>query len=255
MLFERIRRTQKPVFIFLAVMFGLGFVLLGVGSGAGGVNIGDFFSGSSSSGPSTSGLRDKVAKNPNDASSWLKLAQAYQADGRTGAAIDAWQHYVALRPKDDLQISALAGLVEQQASQTAARAQAYQQLAAGPQSIGSATAVSSLKLGSGVDQPLATAAATPYQNKAQVYQGQATSDYARAAALRKQAAALQPGNPNYQFALASDALSSQDYSTAVKALKRYLKLAPDAPNASQIRTVIKQLAAFTKAQSQQQPTP
>ena len=47
MLFERIRRGQKPVFIFLAVMFGLGFVALGVGSGAGGINLGDILNTSS----------------------------------------------------------------------------------------------------------------------------------------------------------------------------------------------------------------
>ena len=44
MLFERIRRTQKPIFIFLAVMFGLGFVALGVGQGVNGV---DLWAGSS----------------------------------------------------------------------------------------------------------------------------------------------------------------------------------------------------------------
>ena len=47
MLFERIRRGQKPVFIFLAVMFGLGFVALGVGSGASGINLGDILNTSS----------------------------------------------------------------------------------------------------------------------------------------------------------------------------------------------------------------
>ena len=34
MLFERIRKTQKPIFVFLAVTFAMGFVLLGVGQGS-----------------------------------------------------------------------------------------------------------------------------------------------------------------------------------------------------------------------------
>jgi len=49
-LFERIRRTQKPIFIFLAVMFGLGFVALGVGQGVNGVDLGGLFNSSSASG-------------------------------------------------------------------------------------------------------------------------------------------------------------------------------------------------------------
>ena len=47
MLFERIRRTQKPVFLFLAVMFGVGFVALGIGQGANSINIGALFTSGS----------------------------------------------------------------------------------------------------------------------------------------------------------------------------------------------------------------
>ena len=78
MLFERIRRTQKPVFIFLAVMFAFGFALLGVGS-SGNVNALGFLNfGSSSSNP-ISKLSAQVAKSPQDARAWIQLAQAYVA--------------------------------------------------------------------------------------------------------------------------------------------------------------------------------
>ena len=80
MLFERIRRTQKPVFIFLAVMFGLGFVALGVGQGANSIDLGSLFSsssGSSSSG-SISSLQSRVQSHPKDAGAWLQLARAYE---------------------------------------------------------------------------------------------------------------------------------------------------------------------------------
>ena len=63
MLFEKIRRTQKPVFIFLALIFGIGFVFLGVGSGAGGLNPLDFLNSSSGS-SSINDLNDKVAQQP-----------------------------------------------------------------------------------------------------------------------------------------------------------------------------------------------
>ena len=54
MLFERIRKTQKPIFVFLAVTFAMGFVLLGVGQGAGSINALDFLTGGSSSSDPTS---------------------------------------------------------------------------------------------------------------------------------------------------------------------------------------------------------
>jgi hypothetical protein len=60
MLFERIRRTQKPVFIFLAFMFGLGFVALGIGQGSNSINLGDLFNSSGSSGTSISDLSSRV---------------------------------------------------------------------------------------------------------------------------------------------------------------------------------------------------
>src|SRR5207244_4936464 len=73
MLFEKIRRTQKPVFIFLGAVFALSFVFLGVGSGVGGISLGDLLGTSTSSGASISSLNDKVRKNPQDAASWLVL--------------------------------------------------------------------------------------------------------------------------------------------------------------------------------------
>ena len=83
MLFEKIRRTQKPVFIFLGLVFTLSFVFLGVGSGAGGISLGDLLGTSSSSSSSISGLNDQVRTDPKNATAWLRLADAYEADGQT----------------------------------------------------------------------------------------------------------------------------------------------------------------------------
>src|ERR687883_985387 len=69
MFFMRLRRSTKPVFIFLALVFALSFVFLGVGSGSSG--IGDLlrgnFSFGGSSGPSVGKAKDRIAKNPDDA--------------------------------------------------------------------------------------------------------------------------------------------------------------------------------------------
>ena len=130
MLFERIRRGQKPVFIFLAVMFGLGFVALGVGSGAGGINIGDILNTSSGGSGSISDLSAKTRDHPNDATAWLQLAEAYQADNQTDAAIGAYLRYIALRPKDQNGLSGAASLLELRAQRTQSQLAKAQVLAA-----------------------------------------------------------------------------------------------------------------------------
>jgi tetratricopeptide (TPR) repeat protein len=249
MLFERIRRTQKPVFIFLALMFGLGFVLLGVGSGVGGPSLGDIFGNNSPTGDSVKGLQSRVADHPKDADAWLRLSNALQADGDRQGAMNALQQYLVLEPKDDLQVAALASLYEQRAQERAASAQQYQQIASTPQALAAASAVSSLKLGASLSHPIATAAVAPDQQRATELQSQATADYQQAVSLRKTAVSLAPQNAAYQFTLATDALNAQDYPTALAALKQYLELEPDAPNAKQIKQVIKQLAPFAKTGS------
>ena len=82
MLFERIRRTQKPIFVFLAVTFAMGFVLLGVGQGAGSINALDFLTGGTSSSDPTSSLKDQVTKNPKDAAAWQQLAAGLSEPGQ-----------------------------------------------------------------------------------------------------------------------------------------------------------------------------
>ena len=83
MLFERIRKTQKPIFVFLAVTFAMGFVLLGVGQGAGSINALDFLTGGSSSSDPTSSLKDQTTKHPNDAAAWTSSPPRIARPGRT----------------------------------------------------------------------------------------------------------------------------------------------------------------------------
>src|ERR671931_592510 len=71
MFFMRLRRSTKPVFIFLALVFALSFVFLGVGSGSSGIGDllrGNFnFFGGGSSGTSVSKAQKRIDKNPRDA--------------------------------------------------------------------------------------------------------------------------------------------------------------------------------------------
>src|SRR6187551_3383171 len=64
MFFPRLRRHAKWMFVFLALVFGLGFVVFGVG--AGGTGIGDIFRDQgTSSGQSVSDARKNAAEHPN----------------------------------------------------------------------------------------------------------------------------------------------------------------------------------------------
>jgi predicted TPR repeat methyltransferase len=251
MLFERIRRTQKPVFIFLAVMFGLGFVALGVGSGSNGVNPLNFLS-FGSSGTSISDLNSKVQKNPSDAASWLKLAQAYAQDQDTDKAILAYQRYTALRPKDEVNLGVLAGLYETRASATQQQVLAYQTVLSQLQQQAQAGPTSGLKLGKSQSSPLQTALEQPLQQQATTVSSKARTDFAAAMQLRQQLTKIAPDNSIYWFDLAQDAQFAQSFGTEVQALKQYLKLEPNAPNKKQLQRVIKQLAPLAASQSQQQ---
>src|ERR1700745_3998847 len=101
MLFEKIRRTQKPVFITLGVVFALSFTLLGVGSGVGGISLGNLLSQSSGGGSGISALLGKVHSTPKNAGAWLELARAYETSGQTDPSLGAYQQYLQLKPKDE----------------------------------------------------------------------------------------------------------------------------------------------------------
>ena len=99
MFFPKLRRNAKWMFLFLALVFGLGFV--GFGVGAGGVGIGDVFRGASGSGvPSIDDAEERVSENPRDAAAFRDLATAHQAEGNTDDAIEALESFVALKPKN-----------------------------------------------------------------------------------------------------------------------------------------------------------
>src|ERR671933_2685523 len=104
MFFPRLRRQAKWAFAFMVLVFGLGFVLLGVGSGSSGIgdllqgHFRDIFGGSSSS-TSISKLQDKVKKDPKNAHAWRLLGTQYESKQQPDAAIHAYQQYVAVAKK------------------------------------------------------------------------------------------------------------------------------------------------------------
>ncbi|MGB2952065.1 MAG: hypothetical protein WBB74_01585 [Gaiellaceae bacterium] len=103
--FTRLRKTQKPIFIFLALVFGLGFVFFGVGSGSTGIadalgNFSHIFGGGSSTSSAVSKASDRTKKHPNDPQAWKALADAYRTNGKDAQATIALEHFVKLRPNN-----------------------------------------------------------------------------------------------------------------------------------------------------------
>jgi tetratricopeptide (TPR) repeat protein len=249
MLFEKIRRTQKPVFIFLGAVFALSFVFLGVGSGVGGISLADLLGGSSSSSSSISSLNDKVRQDPKDASAWLQLADAYEADGQTDPALGAYQQYLTLKPKDGDTAARVAGLYETRGSQLASEAQYWQTLASQYQPSAGLLPTSADKLTSAFPSSVVTSAQQPLQQKSQTLQQQAQGDISQAAGLWKKAIAISPNDSTLERSLYRDSLYLQDYSTAYDAVKRILVLEPDAPDKKQLQSLLKQLKPLAGASS------
>jgi cytochrome c-type biogenesis protein CcmH/NrfG len=252
MFFMRLRRSTKPVFIFLALVFALSFVFLGVGSGSSGIgdllrgNF-DLFGGGSSS-TSVSGAQKRIDKNPKDAAAYHDLARAYETKGDTAKAIDALTTYTRLRPKDTSVLTELAGQYLSQAD--AARQQAI--------AAQSALATAPLfnpypvtgKLATAVGQnPIAEASSSRAQSAfTTAYQKMLTA-YSSAVGAYKRLAKRTPNDPTVQLQLGSTAESANDAKTAIAAYKRFLRLAPDDPSAPSVKQHIKQL------QSSLKPTP
>src|SRR5918992_2949147 len=113
MFFPRLRRQAKWMFVFLAVVFGLGYVIFNVGGSIPGTGLGDVLQGwgqDASAGPSEGEARERIKDEPNDPKGYYDLAQALQRDGKNDEAITPLSRYIQLRPRDQSALNQLAGL-------------------------------------------------------------------------------------------------------------------------------------------------
>jgi tetratricopeptide (TPR) repeat protein len=244
--FVRMRRSAKPMYVILAVLFAATFAFLGVGSGTNG-GLDQLFSGLNffhHGGPSVSGAQSYIAKHPADPKGYRDLATAYEAKGDTAGAVDALTHYTTIKRKDAKAVNELAGLQLNQAHDfQTAYANAYQQrqLEAPSQAF-----LPSGKLGTalGTNQ-IEQAASSQADAQLQNLQQQTQFSYQNAVASYQRAAQLQPKNSSAWLQLgqvAQEAVQiTGDSSTAVSAYKHYLTLNPDPSTAAQVRQLIKQL--------------
>ena len=245
MFFPKLRRNAKWVFLFLALVFGLGFV--GFGVGAGGVGIGDVFRGAGESGvPSLSAARENVSENPQDPQAFRDLATAAQAEQETDEAIEALEGYVGLKPKDADALRELAGLYLVQVDEAR---QEYQIAEFRSAYLGTGAVVfQSIQLGGRPldPDPISNAVATYYSTDVQNALAKAQQASTSSIETYRRIAALMPKDPNVQLELAEAARNGGDSTTAITAYEKYLDLVPaEDPTAREVKRVINELRAST----------
>jgi predicted TPR repeat methyltransferase len=227
-------------------VFGLGFVIFGVGSGSTGISdvLQNFFNGSSSSGSSVKSLRNKAAKHPNDPKAWHDLATKLESDGKLDDAIAALKKYVALKPSDQGVLGELASInlrrsAEEQQAYTDAQTRSFvlsptvPAQPAATSDLGKALAALSNPIQSAVSSVVGTDTSTAY-TKIIGYERDAVTTY-------KKIAKLSPKDATTQFRLAQVAQGAGDTATAIAAYKRFLVLAPDDPLAASAKKALEQL--------------
>jgi tetratricopeptide (TPR) repeat protein len=240
--FMKLRKRAKFVYVILAVLFAVTFAFLGVGSGSGGLD--QLFQGLNifhRGGNPVSKAQKHIKDHPKDPNGFRELATAYESKGDNGNAISALQQYTSMKPKDVKSLSELAGLQMNQATDYVQQYQAaYQnrQLLTPSQSflptgkLGTALGTNQVEQ---VEGQRADAAVQDLQQRTQLAYNGAVSSYE---AVTK----LTPNDSNAWFSLAQAAQQAGNYTTAVSAYKRYLKLNPESTSRSQIEALIKQLS-------------
>ena len=232
------------MFLFLALVFGLGFV--GFGVGAGGIGFGDVIRDAAGGGgqPSVSEAEARVLDNPKDAKAFRDLSTAQQAAGNTDGAIEALQNYTQLRPKDTDALRELAALYLQKASAAQQRAQIYQARSDyfAPGDIQGTI----FQIGGSPFEPdpITNAVSSTYEQQISAAASEIQTASAQAVDQYRRIAAAQPKDPSVQLELAQAAQSANDLATAIAAYKTFLKLAPTDPTAPEVRRLLKQLQQF-----------
>jgi tetratricopeptide (TPR) repeat protein len=246
MFFPRLRRQAKWVFVFLALVFAVGFVAFGVGSGSSGISDilrGNFFGGG---GTSTSSLvkqkQKQIAQNPKDISAYLDLAGLYQQDQDETKALATLSRAEQVAPKNFDVLNRIAGIYSGQAElerQAAQNAQiVYFESTVSPPGLDPSSTLGQAISSDPYSDVLKTRANEAYSKMVSAFT-KAETAYKKLVT----AAAGTSQEANAQLQLAGAAQISGDTTTAVNAYTRFLKIAPDSPNALAVRQTLEQLKA------------
>jgi len=233
-------------------------VFLGVGSGSTGISdaLQNFFSKNSGSSTSISSLQHKTQQHPLDAQAWRDLATAYEAKQQTVNAITALSQYVGLKDKD---AGALSELGNEYTTEAQTYATAYQTVEQEIEDDTPADAAfapaSTTPFGkafsnpSELKDPIAASVESVLQTKESNDLSQYQSALSQAEQTYQKLVKLTPSDPNAQIQLGQAAQQAQDTKVAIAAYTTFLKLAPNDPLASQVRSELKTLKASASASS------
>lgn len=246
MFFPRLRRHAKWMFVFLALVFGVGFVAFGVG--AGGIGIGDVFRDQSGTrGASVSDARQKTEDEPRNPEAWRDLSTALQTEGETEQAVEALQRAAELAPRDVTVLRELSALYIAQGTEKQQQAQEAQARGALLGSSGVPGGLTANGVPIVVDK-VAESISGGVNAEVTLLVGQAQAAYREAVETYRKVARLQPQDPNVQLELAQTAQQAADEATAIAAYERFLELAPDDPSAPLVKQQLKALKANAPAQ-------
>lgn len=243
MFFPKLRRHAKWMFVFLALVFGLGFVIFGIGSDQG-TGVGDLFrdGGGGSGNISISDARERVQENPKNAEAKRQLATALQTEGQTSEAIVVLGDYIALRPKDEDALRELASL---HLTKGTARQREAQETQFRASFITGDPAFSiQLEVGEGqslASDPIIQAVSTETSELVTAAYTEAQEAFTSATETYERIVALAPRDPNVQLELAQTAQQAGNFPRAIEAYKRFLVLAPDDATAPLVKQQIEQL--------------
>jgi tetratricopeptide (TPR) repeat protein len=253
--FARLRRHTKWMFVLLALVFGVGFVAFGVGSGSTGIS--DIFRNGLFGGGGSSGVsgrikddQKKIRTNPNNIEAYRDLATLYQQKHETSQAIGALNQAAKVQPKNLDVRGDLAriyrGQAESAKNDAAAAQNALASRAVTPPGLDLNSTLGQALGSDPLTQSLRTNVSDAFTKMSQAFT-KAETAYKRVAT----AARGTSQEPNAQLQVASLAVEAvqatgqqSDIVVAANAYKRYLKLEPKGVSASQARQTLAQLQSF-----------
>ena len=241
MFFPRLRRQAKWMFVFLALVFAVGFVGFGVGSGGSGLDALWSNDNGGSGGPSVGDAQDKIADG--DRTAYKELAEAYRTEGKQAEAIAAGESYIRAKPTDYAFIRTLASDYEGKAARERDEAAVIQEeltTSTGTTFAIPPDSVLGRALGTGrIDRELTSDA---NQKLTELY-GSIESSYGRASTLYQRVARVQKDDVLLQMLLAQAAYQSRKNGVAIKASQRVCTLAPGSVDCQQARNLVAQIRA------------
>jgi len=253
--FSRLRRHAKYIYVLLALVFAVGFVAFGVGSGSTGISgaLQSLFNGGSSGSSVNSRIKSdqkKIAAHPAVAANYTDVATLYQQKNDNAAAISALERGAKRNPKNLEILGALATAYRREAE--AAKTEAQNAQAAlnstffTQPGLDTSSTLGSAFTSDPVSQALKTKESSSFSKLSSTYT-KAESAYQRVATASRGTS----GEATAQLQLGSIALEALNYTgqpneiqTAIGAFKRYLVIDPHGPNAAQAKQTLKQLQTF-----------